>query len=223
MLLPLQLKSRLWNMYISHRWDLQIGKGSVVSRHSVFEGKTVVGEGCSIADCAIGQATYLAGGSRLSRTRIGRFCSLGRNVQTGFGLHPVRGFVSTHPAFFSPQKQAGFTFVEKTLFSEHKFTVDDRYFVEIGSDVWIGNDVRIMDGVRVGDGAVIGLGGVVTKDIEPYSINAGVPTKRIGYRFSAEQRAFLLGFKWWTRDLDWLQRHACQFRDIEEFTRTFGA
>ena len=50
--------------------------------------------------------------------------------------------------------------------------------------------------MRVGDSAIIGLGSIVTKDIEPYSINVGIPAKKIGYRFNEEQREFLLKFKW---------------------------
>lgn len=49
--------------------------------------------------------------------------------------------------------------------------------VHIGNDVWIGDRVTIMPGVHIGDGCVIGAGAVVTGDIPPYSIAAGVPAK----------------------------------------------
>ena len=49
--------------------------------------------------------------------------------------------------------------------------------VHIGKDVWIGDRVTIMPGVHIGDGCVIGAGAVVTRDIPPYSIAAGVPAK----------------------------------------------
>ncbi|MBU3599661.1 acyltransferase [Polynucleobacter sp. 30F-ANTBAC] len=52
----------------------------------------------------------------------------------------------------------------------------------IEDDVWIGSNVTIVDGVRIGRGAVIGAGSVVTKDVESYSIYAGVPAKKIGAR-----------------------------------------
>ena len=48
--------------------------------------------------------------------------------------------------------------------------------VTIGSDVWMGHNVNVMPGVSVGDGAVIGAGSVVTKDVPPFAIVAGVPT-----------------------------------------------
>jgi acetyltransferase-like isoleucine patch superfamily enzyme len=52
----------------------------------------------------------------------------------------------------------------------------------IGNDVWIGANVSIMSGVTVGDGCVIAAGAVVTKDVPPYSIAAGVPAKVIRVR-----------------------------------------
>lgn len=49
--------------------------------------------------------------------------------------------------------------------------------ITIGNDVWIGAHVTVLDGVRIGNGAVVGAGAVVTKDVAPYTIVAGVPAK----------------------------------------------
>jgi len=57
----------------------------------------------------------------------------------------------------------------------------------IGTDVWIGHGVTIMRGVKIGDGAIIGANSVVTKDIEAYTINVGIPCKVKGYRFSSKK------------------------------------
>lgn len=54
--------------------------------------------------------------------------------------------------------------------------------VVIGNDVLIGTGARILPGVKIGDGSVIGAGAVVTKNIPPYSIAAGVPAKVIKNR-----------------------------------------
>lgn len=59
--------------------------------------------------------------------------------------------------------------------------VTDGYII-LEDDVWIGANVVILPNVRIGKGAVVGAGAVVTKDIEPYTIAAGIPAKKIKSR-----------------------------------------
>ena len=54
--------------------------------------------------------------------------------------------------------------------------------VVIGEDVWLGARSIVLPGITIGDGAVIGAGAVVTKDVEPYAIVAGVPARVLGKR-----------------------------------------
>lgn len=49
--------------------------------------------------------------------------------------------------------------------------------VTIGRDVWIGRGVAVLKGVTIGDGAVIGANSVVTHDVPPGEIWAGVPAR----------------------------------------------
>jgi acetyltransferase-like isoleucine patch superfamily enzyme len=54
--------------------------------------------------------------------------------------------------------------------------------INIGNDVWLGADVKVLSGVTIGDGCVVGAGSVVTKNIEPFSISVGVPSRVINHR-----------------------------------------
>lgn len=54
--------------------------------------------------------------------------------------------------------------------------------VRIENYVWIGTDALILPGVTLGEGCVVAAGSVVAKTVEPYSIVAGNPAKRIGER-----------------------------------------
>lgn len=54
--------------------------------------------------------------------------------------------------------------------------------IVIEDDVWLAANVTVLPNVRIGKGSVIGAGAVVTKDVEPFSIAAGVPAKKIGTR-----------------------------------------
>jgi acetyltransferase-like isoleucine patch superfamily enzyme len=62
--------------------------------------------------------------------------------------------------------------------------IDERIVIE--DDVWIGFGSVILSGVRIGQGSVIAAGSVVTKDVQPFSIYAGVPAKKIRDRFDNE-------------------------------------
>ncbi len=54
--------------------------------------------------------------------------------------------------------------------------------VVIGDHVWIGSRSTILPGVTIGRGAIVAAGALVTKDVEPLSIVAGVPARQIGVR-----------------------------------------
>ena len=54
--------------------------------------------------------------------------------------------------------------------------------VNIGDRVWIGSNAIILTGVNIGEGAVVCAGCVVTKDVEPYAVVAGIPAKKVNER-----------------------------------------
>ena len=72
----------------------------------------------------------------------------------------------------------------------------------IGNDVWIGQNAVILPGVRIGDGAIIGASSVVARDIEPYTVCAGNPAKRIRKRFDDELTALLKELRWWDKSIE---------------------
>ena len=116
------------------------------------------------------------------------------------------------------QTPAGFTFSNKQLFDEHEFADNAKcYYVIIGNDVWIGNNVIIMDGVKISDGAIIAAGSIVTKNIEPYTIVAGIPAKPIRRRFKDEQIQKLMEIKWWDWPLEEIKKNYSMFSNINKF------
>lgn len=106
-----------------------------------------------------------------SNTTIGNYCSFGPNVRVFNANHGIN-WASTHPFLYNPT--LGVVDEEKVI----------RTRLEVGHEVWIGANVIILPSVtKIGNGAIIGAGSVVTKNIEPYTINAGVPCKLIKFRF----------------------------------------
>ena len=152
----------------------------------------------------IGEHTYVVPGSVIvdSRTRIGKFCSIAKNVSIGTLMHPLHT-LTTHPVSYAGE-------TDKTdklrILPENRIEFQNTTPVRIGNDVWIGLNAVVMDGVTIGDGAVIGAGAVVTKDIPPYAIAVGVPARVIKYRFEPEIIARLLKTRWWDRPPEVIER-----------------
>jgi len=148
----------------------------------------------------IGRGTYLRKDIFVDDlTEIGRYCSIANDVVIAPSNHPVTNF-STHPISYDvdnfPDKNT------KTV---------------IGNDVWIGTRAIIKRGVKIGNGAVIASGAVVTKDVEPYAIVAGVPATIIRYRFDEETIKELLATEWWNFPKEKL--YGLQNLDIKEAIR----
>lgn len=167
-------------------------------------------EEVELVDVVVGDCSYIGPRSRLTKVVVGKFSCIGPDVLIGLGTHPSRDFVTTHPAFFSTQCQAGFTFVSKPYFEEHLTCF-------IGNDVWIGARAVVLDGVSIGDGAIVGAGAVVTKNVPPYAIVGGVPAKILRYRFNDIDLEKLKELKWWDRDMGWLRENSHLFHNIDHF------
>lgn len=54
--------------------------------------------------------------------------------------------------------------------------------VTIGDRVWLGSNVTVLPGVKIGEGAVCCAGCVVTKDVAPFEVVAGIPAKKVNIR-----------------------------------------
>ena len=179
-----------------------------------FEGYNKIYKDCKIEMSEIGLGTYIAEGGNICKTKIKRFCSIGPNLKTVIVYHPTSIYMSTHPAFYSPYKQAGFTFVNRTEYKEYKM-IDETYCIEIGNDVWIGSDVIILGGVKIGDGAIIAAGAIVSKDIPPYEIWGGNPIRKIKSRFKEEEKEKLLKKRIWENNFEFIKRNSFNFKNIE--------
>ena len=166
-------------------------------------------EGAQLTKVSLGDFSYVSANCRLSNAQIGKFSCIGPETIIGLGRHPARGFVSSHPAFYSTLKQAQVTFVREPRFEE--FTP-----VRIGNDVWIGARAIVLDGVTISDGAIVGAGAVVTKDVPPFAVVGGVPARILRYRFPPDEIAYLAQLKWWDRDIGWLRENAGRFRSVQE-------
>lgn len=195
---------------------LIIGYGTRILGGSSFEGYNKIANH-SIFKGRLGFASYIGSQCNINAI-VGKYCSIGDDVIVLSSRHPVHKFVSTHPMFYSTNMQNGHTYVKQQLYEERYCPYESGVAVRIGNDCFIGSHTIIMAGVTVGNGAVIGAGAVVTKDVEPYSIVAGVPAIKIGERFPADKVQIVEKSKWWEQSKEWLEENVDMFKDIEIFT-----
>ena len=156
---------------------------SIKGHHIEVMDNSIIDQGSDLSSY-----TYVGMNSAITKSAIGRYCSIGNNVSIGPGEHDLSR-ISTN-----------------ILFSSSPFDELTQKECIIGHDVWIGVDSIIKRGVKIGNGAVIGANSVVTKDVPSYAIVAGSPAKILRYRFSKEKIANILASKWWEHDLEQAQQ-----------------
>lgn len=125
-------------------------------------------------------------------SRVGSYCSVGRDLIVSRRDHPLDR-PSSHPFFYD--KRLGIV--------KHDTIKDETENpIVVGNDVWIGDRVTILSGcTRIGNGAAVAAGAVVTRDIAPYSLVAGVPARILRQRFDADKISQIEASRWWEQDI----------------------
>lgn len=152
-----------------------------------------IGERVVLREVTVGDYSYFERHGEAIYTRIGKFCSIAANVRINALEHPMER-VTTHKITYRPNEYFKFLGVDQD-FRERRRAKP----VTVGNDVWIGHGAVVMPGVAIGDGAVVGANAVVTHDVAPYEVVAGVPARTLRMRFSPEIAARLVALAWW----DW--------------------
>jgi len=179
-----------------------IDKSSILSKScylsgSRLEGSVNIGSRCKIyrafieGKVEIGDYSSVWGPnivitSKINPVKIGKFCSVARNVSIQEYDHNVN-MISTY--------HINRNILDKPVTKE----LSSKGAIIIGNDVWIGAGAVILSGVSIGDGVVVGANSVVTKNIPDYAIVGGNPAQVIKYRFSDEKIMELKSLRWW----DW--------------------
>lgn len=130
---------------------------------------------------------------------IGKFCMIASNVTFIMnGANHLTESISSYPfAIFGKEWQHA---MDGKSYPNKGNTV-------IGNDVWIGYNVTIMPGISIGDGAIIAANTTVTKNIPPYAVAGGNPSRIIKKRFSNEEIETLLALKWWDWNIEKITSH----------------
>jgi virginiamycin A acetyltransferase len=126
---------------------------------------------------------------------IGKFCAIAQDVKfiMNGANHKISG-LSTYP--FSIFGNGWEKVIPKPGDLPYKGDT------VVGNDVWIGYDATIMPGIKIGDGTIIASKSVVVKNVPPYAIVGGNPSRIIRMRFDKTIVKKLLDIKWWNWDIE---------------------
>lgn len=178
-------------------------------RDCVFGRFTIIGARVVAAECELGDYSYFSRGCEAIYTTVGKFTSIAANVRINALVHPMER-ISQHNITYRPNE----FFVDAKIDKGFRARRQSMRVV-IGHDVWIGHGAIILPGVEIGHGAVVAAGAVVTKNVEPYAIVAGVPAKRIKWRFAKSIRTWIIKLAWWDWEHD---RIAAAITDMQSLS-----
>lgn len=147
------------------------------------------GDKVEFGDFTYGTPIVHSWGEKNARLKIGKFCSIGANVNVYLGGNHHNDWLTTYPFNALPALKGLWDDIDGGVAA----TKGD---VIIGNDVWIANDVTILSGVTIGDGATIANGAVVSRNVPPFCVAAGVPAKWMKWRHEANG---VYTLQWW----DW--------------------
>jgi acetyltransferase-like isoleucine patch superfamily enzyme len=150
---------------------------------------------------------------------IGKYCS----IANGVVMIPTVGHIPPHD--YERYRVSTFPLarLKKNAWREEYSLPKEKSSIIVGNDVWIGARAIILSGVKIGDGAIVGAGAVVTHDVPPYAVVAGVPANIIRFRYPEEQIKQLLEIAWWNWSFDKVSSNMDLFYgEVAKFIKQFS-
>jgi phosphonate metabolism protein (transferase hexapeptide repeat family) len=177
--------------------------------NSDFGAYCEVGAGSRIAHSTFQDYAYCDRLSDIANTTVGKFANIAAMTRIGPTDHPMYHASLHH-------------FLYRSSYYWDDATDDPDFFAArearrtvIGPDTWIGHGAIVKPDVTIAAGAVVASGAVVTKDVAPYMIVAGIPATPLRPRFSPTVADRLMALAWWDWGHDRLRTALQDFRSLK--------
>ncbi|WP_299681939.1 DapH/DapD/GlmU-related protein [uncultured Roseobacter sp.] len=184
---------------------------------STFGAFVEIGKGSRVANAQFGDYSYCDRYADIANARIGKFANIAAFSRIGATDHPLHTATCHHFLYRSDDywDDAG----RDTAFFNHRRSRT----AQIGHDTWIGAGAMIKPEVTLGHGAVVAAGAVVTKDVDPYTIVAGMPAKPLRSRQPRKIADRLIVLAWWDWSHDDIRQALDDFRSLraEQFLEKY--
>jgi hypothetical protein len=175
---------------------------------STFGAFVEIGRGSRLVNAEFLDYAYCDRFADIANATVGKFANIAALTRIGPTDHPMAQASQHHflyrSSYYWPDAQddAGF------------FAARAARRTVLGPDCWIGHGAIVRPDVTVGAGAVVAAGAVVTKDVAPYTIVAGVPATTLRRRLPDAVGERLLALAWWDWPHDRLRAALDDFRAL---------
>ncbi|MCG7494044.1 chloramphenicol acetyltransferase [Thalassobius sp. Cn5-15] len=175
-------------------------------RGSTFGSYCEVGRGSRIQNSSFGDYSYCDRYADVANADVGKFANIASYVRLGATDHPMHTASMHHFLYRSDDYWDG-AGVDEAFFAHRASRC-----ITIGHDVWIGHNAQVKPEITIGHGAIIASGAIVTKDVAPYTIVAGVSAQPLRRRFTEDVADRMIALAWWDWDHDRLRAALPHFR-----------
>ncbi|KRS15120.1 chloramphenicol acetyltransferase [Roseovarius indicus] len=185
---------------------------------STFGRYCEIGQGSRVQHTVMGDYSYCDRMCDIANAEIGKFANIASFVRLGASDHPLDRASLHHfmyrSAYYWPDEADDAAW----------FAARRARRVVIGHDTWIGHNAQVKPEVTVGHGAVVAAGAVVTKDVAPFMIVAGVPAKPMRERLPGPVAERMMALAWWDWEHERLRAALADFRALkaEAFLEKYG-
>ncbi len=175
---------------------------------ATFGAYVEIGRGTRLAHSHVGDYSYCDRYCDIANASVGKFANIAAFVRVGATDHPMEKASLHHFHYRSSD------YFEDAGHDEAWFAHRRTRRTIIGHDTWLGHGAQLRPEVTIGHGAVVAGGAIVTKDVAPYMIVAGIPAVPLRTRFAPHIADRLTELAWWDWPHDQLRQALEDFRNL---------